>query len=57
MKRITEIILGLAALSLLGVFPAGALAQHFSEWSPPETWGQRSTPQILRFARPLLSLV
>ena len=57
MKRITKITLSLAALALLDVFPAGALAQHFSEWSPPVNLGQRSTPQILRFARPLPSLV
>jgi hypothetical protein len=39
MKRITKITLSLAALALLDVFPAGALAQHFSEWSPPVNLG------------------
>ena len=39
MKRITRITLSVAALALLAVFPAGALAQHFSEWSPPVNLG------------------
>jgi WD40-like Beta Propeller Repeat len=39
MKRLTKITLCLAALTLLGVFPAGAPAQHYSEWSPPVNLG------------------
>lgn len=39
MKRMSKITLGLGALALLDVFPAGALAQHFSEWSPPVNLG------------------
>ena len=39
MKPITRITLGLAAFALLALFPAGALGQHFSEWSPPVSLG------------------
>ena len=39
MKRITKITLTLAALALLDIFPAGALAEQFSEWSPPVNLG------------------
>ena len=39
MKRITKINLSLAAFALLAFFPAGALAQQFSEWSSPVNLG------------------
>jgi len=39
MKRVTRINLGVAAFALLAFFPAGALAQHFSEWSSPVSLG------------------
>ena len=39
MKPITKMTIGLAAFALLALFPAGALGQHFSEWSPPVSLG------------------
>lgn len=39
MKQPIKINLCVAPLTLLVVFPARALAQHFSDWSPPVNLG------------------